>query len=59
MAVSVMLPPEKLWGYDKITSAYSEKPSESWERLVNRVKEMYPGADEKAVIRLIGKKPEE
>ena len=59
MAVSVMLPPEKLWGYDRVTSAYSEKPSVSWERLVNHVKEMYPGADEKDIVRLIGKRPED
>jgi hypothetical protein len=59
MAVSVMLPPEKLWGYDRVTRAYSEKPSESWERLVSHVHEMYPNADEKDVIRLIGKKPED
>ena len=59
MPVSVMLPPEKLWGYDKVTSAYSEKPSESWERLINHVKEMYPEAEEKDVVKLIGKRPEE
>ncbi len=59
MAVSVMLPPEKLWGYDRVTSAYSEEPSESWERLFSHVKEMYPKADEKDIIRLIGKRPEE
>ena len=59
MPVSVMLPPEKIWGYDKVTSAYIEKPSESWERLICHVKELYPNADEKDIIRLIGKKPEE
>ncbi len=59
MAVSVLLPPEKIWGYDKVTAAYSEAPQRSWERLINRVKELYPKANEKDVIRLIGKKPEE
>ena len=29
IAVSVMLSPEKLWGYDKVTKAYLEKPFES------------------------------
>ncbi len=57
MAVSVMLPPEKLWGYDLVTGAYKEQPVVSWQRLFDRVKELYPDADEKAVIRLIGKKP--
>lgn len=59
MAVSVMLPPEKIWGYDRVTAAYAEKPSTSWERLIKRVKELYPNADAKDVIRLIGKRPEE
>ena len=29
MAVSVLLPPESIWGYDKVTAAYSEKPKKS------------------------------
>lgn len=59
MAVSVLLPPESIWGYDKVTSAYSEKPEKSWDRIFRHVKKMYPGADEKDIIRLIGKAPEE
>ena len=59
MPVSVMLPPEKIWGYDSVTAAYSEKPSRSWERLTDRVRELYPEADEGAFVRLIGKKPED
>ena len=59
MAVSIPLPPEKLWGYDAVTSAYSEKPSKSWERLTSRVKELFPHAAEGDIIRLIGKRPEE
>lgn len=58
MAVSVMLPPEKLWGYDRMTAAYSQSPEKSWEHLINRVWELYPDAEEKAVIKMIGKKPE-
>lgn len=59
MAVSVMLPPEKLWGHDRVTAAYSEKPSISWERLICHMGELYPGAEERDVIRMIGKKPED
>ncbi len=58
MAVSIMLPPETIWGYDTVTAAYSEKPKESWERIFDHVTDMYPDADEADVIRLIGKKPE-
>ncbi len=57
MPVSVMLPPEAIWGYEEVTSAYNEKPRESWQRLIDHVMDMYPQADEKAVIRLIGKEP--
>ena len=59
MPVSIMLPPETVWGYDLVTSAYSEKPSESWQRIYDHVKEMYEEVDESAIVKLIGKKPEE
>jgi hypothetical protein len=35
MAVSVLVPPEALWGYEMVTSAYSETPYQSWERGAN------------------------
>ena len=56
--VSIMLPPETVWGYDLVTSAYSEKPSESWQRIYDHVKGMYEEADDPAIVKLIGKKPE-
>ena len=59
MPVSSMLPPEAVWGYEKVTAAYTEKPVESWRRITERVKELYPDADEGEMIRLIGKKPED
>jgi len=58
MAVSIMLPPESIWGYEKVTAAYSEKPKESWDRIFEHVKKMYP-ADDADIIRLIGKAPGE
>lgn len=57
MAVSVLLPPEAVWDYDTVTSAYSESPHESRKRIINRVKELYPDADEAEITRLIGKEP--
>lgn len=59
MPVSVMLPPEAVWGYDMVTSAYSEIPYKSWKRIADRVRELYPKTDEAEIIRLIGKMPEE
>ena len=55
MAVSILLPPESIWGYEAVTAAYSEKPRESWNRIFQHVKKMYPAADENDIIRLIGK----
>ncbi len=57
MAVSVMLPPEAVWGYEAVTSAYNESPAESYDRIVSRVIEKFPGAKEGDVIRLIGRRP--
>lgn len=58
MPVSILLTPESIWGYEAVTAAYSEKPKMSWERLISRVEELYPDADEQDIIRLIGKMPE-
>ncbi|MBD5471872.1 MAG: hypothetical protein HDR20_02900 [Lachnospiraceae bacterium] len=59
MAVSILLPPESIWGYDTVTAAYSESPKKSWERQISRVKELYPDADDQSIIHLLGKEPEE
>ena len=57
MAVSILLPPEAIWGYERVTAAYSEKPKKSWDRIFEHVKELYPAASEKDIIRLIGAPP--
>lgn len=57
MPVSVMLPPEAVWGYDLVTSAYSEQPVKSWEKIIKHVKELFGHADEGDIIKLIGKRP--
>lgn len=59
MSVSVMLPPEAVWGYDLVTSAYDEPPSASWQRIYDHVKKNYPDADEKDITAVIGKRPAE
>lgn len=57
MPVSLLLPPEALWGYDRVTAAYGESPHDSWLRIFRRVKELYPEADDADIIQLIGKEP--
>lgn len=58
MAVSVLLPPEAVWGYDAVTAAYTEEPAQSWQKVFDRVKEMFPQAEDAAIIKMIGKCPE-
>ena len=52
-----MFPPETVWGYDLVTSAYGEEPVKSWQRITNHVKELYPDSSEETISRLIGKSP--
>ena len=56
MSVSVMFPPETVWGYDLVTSAYDEDPIQSWQKIYDHVKNLYPNADDDAITGLIGKR---
>ena len=57
MPVSVIMTPESVWGYELLSSAYEEEPGESWQRIYEHTKALWP-ADEHAIIKLIGKRPE-
>ena len=59
MSVSVMFPPETIWGYDLVTSAYCEEPSDSWQRIADHVRELYPDSSESNVTGVIGRKPDD
>ena len=59
MAVSVLTPPEAIWGYEAVTEAYSETPTESWQRIVSRVQELFPNAQNSDILGLVGKAPKE
>ena len=58
MPVSVIMTPESVWGYDHMSSAYGEEPSESWQRIFDHTRAMWP-AEERDIVKLIGKRPEE
>ena len=47
--IAVMETPETKWGYDFTTSAYSEKPSDSWEKIAAQIQKFFPDADEKHI----------
>ena len=56
MPVSILLPPEAVWGYDAVTAAYAEPPEASAQRIAERIRKHWPSADEKAVWRMVGRK---
>lgn len=53
-AIAVYSTPEHLWGYDYVTSAYREEPAESWNRIVERMKAVYPDVAEAQIRRMAG-----
>ena len=57
MPVSILQPPEALWGYEAVTAAYEEEPAKSWERIFEHVKKTFPGSDDADIASLIGRKP--
>ncbi len=58
MPVSIMLPPEAIWGYETVTAAYAESPGKSYDRIITRIRQQFAGADEADIIKIIGKQPE-
>ncbi|MBR3560537.1 MAG: hypothetical protein IKN81_03245 [Oscillospiraceae bacterium] len=56
MPVSILLPPEAVWGYDAVAAAYSELPEDSARRIAEQIYRHWPSADEKAVRRMVGRR---
>lgn len=42
--------PEDVWGYELVSSAYTEEPADSFERIVSHVCKMYPEAEEAEIL---------
>lgn len=55
MPVSILLPPEAVWGYDAVTSAYSEAPEASAEYIAEQIRRLWPSASEPEIRCMIGK----
>jgi len=53
LGVSLLTPPEAVWGYEHVTSAYNEPPEQSRQRIIDRVLKVFPWAQEDAVRKLI------
>ena len=52
MAVSIYAEPENLWGYELVSAAYQEAPERSRQRILERVKELYPESGEKQILKV-------
>lgn len=59
MAVAVYAMPEHKWGYDYVTSAYSEDPLDSGMRIVKHMLEEYGIAAPEQIKKLLGLRPGE
>ena len=53
-AIVVLATPEHIFGRELVTAAYSEEPKDSLRKIVDRVKESYPEAAEKVILKLAG-----
>ncbi|MBQ3424359.1 MAG: hypothetical protein IJH38_04085 [Clostridia bacterium] len=59
MAVSLLMAPESIWGYEWMSSGYTEAPAQSWQRIFDQVRRLYPKAEARDIVKLIGKCPRE
>lgn len=53
-AIAVLATPEHIFGRELVTAAYSEEPKDSLRKIVDRVKQCYPEASEREILKLIG-----
>lgn len=56
MPVSILLPPEAVWGRDAVTAAYGEAPEASARRIAEQIRKFWPSAEEKAILRMVGRR---
>jgi hypothetical protein len=54
--IAVYAKPEALWGYDTVTSAYKESPSDSGKKILDHMKDIYPIATPAQIRKVVGVK---
>ena len=52
--IAVYCLPEHIWGYEYVTGQYSKDPKDSALEIINRVRELYPEASERALAKVLG-----
>ncbi len=53
MPVAQYAAPEDVWGYEHMSGCYGESPEESHARIIAKLKELYPDAEEQEIKKLI------
>lgn len=53
MPVTVYARPEEMWGYEMVSSAYSEDPVRSFERIMTHITKNFPWAEEQQLKKLL------
>ena len=51
--VAVFSMPEHIFGHDLVTSAYREEPADSFRRILARLREFYPEAEERTLLKVL------
>ncbi|MBR5976029.1 MAG: hypothetical protein IK020_12750 [Clostridiales bacterium] len=51
-AIAIMTLPEYMWGYDFVTTRYSEKPEESYQAIIRQIRKHFD-ADEKTIRKVL------
>lgn len=51
--VAVYATPEHLFGRDTVTAEYAQKPEDSFRKLTKRIQELYPGASENQIRKVL------
>lgn len=51
--VAIYSAPEHLHGYDYVTSCYREDPKDSWQKIMDYMKELYPDATERQIRKVL------
>lgn len=52
--IAVVETPETKWGRSFVTSGYKEEPVESWTRIVSRIKQFFPDAQDDQIKKILG-----
>lgn len=54
-SIAVLAAPESIWGSELVSSAYCEDPKESYRRILEHMKRLYPEAGEPQIKSIVGK----